>query len=244
MIEVAKLSKTKGKERILKEVSFSIPSGKITGFLGPNGAGKTTTFKVLLNLMQPDDPSTRIEFSGKRFRDFKFPMREIGASMEISAMDKRRKGIDHLRVFAPLAQVSDDRIETLMKEVGLGNAMNKAVGSYSLGMKQRLSLAVAMLGDPQFLILDEPANGLDPEGILWIRGYLEKLAEQGKTVIVSSHLLSEAQKFVDHVVVIVDGRIVYEGALHELTEYSEKLAGRRVSDLEDAYRIVTTKKGN
>lgn len=244
MIEVNNLEKTFGKEKILHGVSFSAPAGKITGFLGPNGSGKTTTFKVMLNLMRPDNADAAVTFAGERISDFRLPLTHVGASMDINAMDKYRRGIDHLRSLAPLAQCSEARVNELMEEVGLANAKNKRAGSYSMGMKQRLALAAALLGDPDFLVLDEPANGLDPEGIAWIRNYLRKLADQGRTVVISSHLLNEAQKFIDNVVIIQQGRIAYEGDIAQLHALCERRTGRKATDLEEAYRVVTTKEEN
>lgn len=244
MIEVNNIEKTLGREKILQGVSFSAPAGKITGFLGPNGSGKTTTFKVMLNLMRPDNADATVTFAGEKFSNFPLPLTHMGTSMDINAMDKYRKGIDHLRSLAPLARCSEARVNELMEKVGLAHAKNKRAGSYSMGMKQRLALAAALLGDPDFLVLDEPTNGLDPEGIAWIRNYLRTLADQGKTVVISSHLLNEAQKLIDYVVIIKQGRIAYEGDIAQLHALCEQRTGKKVTDLEEAYRVVTAKEEN
>jgi ABC transporter related len=241
MIEVKNVEKRLGNEQVLCGVSFTAPTGKITGFLGPNGSGKTTTFKTMLNLMKPDNSDASVTYNGEHLSSFSLPLTKVGASIEINAMDKRRKAIDHLRAYAPLAECSNQRVDMLLDEVGLGNAKTKRAGSYSMGMKQRLALAMAMLGDPDFLILDEPANGLDPDGIAWIRDHLRVLADQGKTVIVSSHLLNEAQKFIDYVVIIKDGRVSYEGDIPYLNELCKQRTGKGMADLEEAYRIITAK---
>ena len=240
MIQVQNIEKTLSHKHVLRGVSFTAPTGKITGFLGPNGAGKTTTFKVMLGLLEADNTGASVTYTGQPLRSVPLPMTRVGASMDLNAMDKWRKGIDHLRAWAPVADCSDDRAAMLMEQVGLGHAKNKRVGSYSMGMKQRLALAMALLGDPDFLVLDEPANGLDPDGIAWIRQYLRDFADQGKTVLISSHLLNEAQKFIDHVVIIKAGNIAYEGDIAQLQELCRKQVGSEVVDLEEAYRIVTS----
>lgn len=241
MIEVSNVKKTLSGEQILHGVSFTAPSGKITGFLGPNGAGKTTTFKVALNLMQPDNSDASVTFDGEPLNSFPMPFTKVGASLEVNAMDKRRKAVDHLKAYAPLADCPDSRIDQLLDDVGLGHAKKKRVGSYSMGMKQRLALAMTMLGDPDFLVLDEPANGLDPDGIVWLREHLRALADQGKTIVVSSHLLNEAQRFIDYAVIIKNGRVEYEGDLERLNELCREYTGQDVNDLEEAYRIVTAR---
>jgi ABC-2 type transport system ATP-binding protein len=196
------------------DLSFTVRPGRVTGFLGPNGAGKTTTLRMLLGLERPS--AGRATFDGLRYRRLRRPLTVVGATLEASSFHPGRSARDHLRVYAQAGRVPGRRVAAALTAVGLADYADRRVGGYSLGMRQRLGLAFALLGDPGALVLDEPINGLDPEGIRWIRGFLRHLAAEGRTVLVSSHLLSEVQQSVDDVVIISQGRLVYEGALAAL----------------------------
>lgn len=215
MIQVAGLTKTFGEHRAVDDLTFTAPSGKVTAFLGPNGAGKTTTFRCLLGLAQPTSGAALI--SGRPYRDLDEPRRRVGAVLESTGFHPARTGRDHLRVISRAGRLDPGRIDSLLELVGLTSAADRRVGAYSLGMRQRLGLAAAMLGDPGIVVLDEPANGLDPEGVAWVRRLLRTWADQGRTVLVSSHLLAEVAQVVDRVVIVAGGRLVTETAVATLT---------------------------
>jgi ABC-2 type transport system ATP-binding protein len=215
-IAVERLTKRFGPVLAVDELTFEIDSGTVTGFLGPNGAGKTTTLRMLLGLVTPTSGSATI--GGVAYRDLVHPVRQVGAVLEASSFHPARRARDHLRVLATAAGLPDRRVEEVLARVGLSDAARRRVGGFSLGMRQRLGLAAALLGDPEVLILDEPANGLDPEGVHWLRGFLRSFADQGRTVLVSSHLLAEVAQTVDHVVIIARGRLVTESPLVDLTD--------------------------
>ena len=215
-IAVERLTKRFGPVLAVDELTFEIDSGTVTGFLGPNGAGKTTTLRMLLGLVTPSSGSATI--GGVAYRDLAHPVRHVGAVLEASSFHPARRAHDHLRVLAIAAGIPDRRVEEVLARVGLSDAAGRRVGGFSLGMRQRLGLAAALLGDPEVLILDEPANGLDPEGVHWLRGFLRSFADQGRTVLVSSHLLAEVAQTVDHVVIIARGRLVTESSLVDLTD--------------------------
>jgi ABC-2 type transport system ATP-binding protein len=196
------------------DLSFEVRPGRVTGFLGPNGAGKTTTLRMLLGLVAPTSGSTAI--GGRRYDEIPRPAHVVGAALEAASFHPGRTARDHLRVYAPQVGVPDSRADEVLELVGLTEAARRRVGGFSLGMRQRLALATTLLGDPQVLLLDEPANGLDPEGIAWLRGFLRALAAQGRTVLVSSHVLSEVEQTVDDVVIIARGRLVHASPLPEL----------------------------
>lgn len=208
------LTKCFGSVTAIDDVSFTVQPGSITGFLGPNGAGKTTTLRVLLGLVAPD--SGHVSISGRRYADLPRPGDEVGAALEATGFHPARTGRDHLRVYCTVNRYPQARADQVLEEVGLTDAARRAVGGYSLGMRQRLALATALLGHPRVLILDEPANGLDPEGIAWMRRFLKRQAADGRTVLVSSHLLAEMQQLADHVIIIDKGRLVRQGPLTEL----------------------------
>lgn len=214
MIDVRALTKTYGAQRAVDELSFTAPAGKVTGFLGPNGAGKTTTFRCLLGLAEPTSGAALIH--DRRYRELASPRRHVGAMLESTGFHPGRTGRNHLRVVARSAGIDDARVGPLLELVGLQGAADRRVAGYSLGMRQRLGLAAAMLGDPEALVLDEPANGLDPEGISWVRRLLRAWADEGRTVVVSSHLLAEIAQVVDRVVIICDGRLVVETDINDL----------------------------
>lgn len=214
-VSVRNLTKHFGSVHAVQDLSFDIRPGRVTGFLGPNGSGKTTTLRMLLGLATPTSGTATI--SGRSYADIPHPLREVGAALEATSFHPGRTGLDHLRTYAPYAGADDARCVGLLEQVGLGPAARRRVGGYSLGMRQRLALATTLLGDPKVLLLDEPSNGLDPEGIRWLRGFLRHLAALGKTVLVSSHMLSEVQQSVDDVVIIAAGRLVHASSMAELS---------------------------
>ena len=211
---VTGLSKRFGPVLAVDDLSFSVRPGAVTGFLGPNGAGKTTTLRMLLGLTTPTAGSALV--GDRPYGAHARPTRVVGAALEASSFHPGRTGLGHLRVFAPQAGADDARCHALLEQVGLAPAANRRVGGYSMGMRQRLGLATALLGDPPAVVLDEPANGLDPEGIVWMRGLLREFAREGRTVLVSSHVLAEVQHTVDDVVVIARGRLVHASSLADL----------------------------
>jgi len=206
VIDVRGLTKSYGNLRAVDGLTFTLAPGTITGFLGPNAAGKSTTLRLLLGLARPTAGEALI--FGQRYEELENPTRRVGAVLESSDFDPRRSGRNHLRVLALASGIPAARVEELLELVELGAAADRQVRTYSLGMRQRLGLAGALLGDPQLLVLDEPANGLDPEGVHWLRSLLRGFAAEGRTVLVSSHVLSEVAQSVDHVVVINHGRLV------------------------------------
>jgi len=214
MIAVEHLTKLFGLVRAVDDLSFSVRPGAVTGFLGPNGAGKTTTLRVLLGLVVPTAGTATI--NQRPYREIRLPSRAVGAALEAASFHPGRTGLDHLRVYAPQIGVSDRRCQELLDLVGLSDAAKRRVGGYSMGMRQRLGLAAALLGDPAVLVLDEPANGLDPGGVLWLRELLRRFAAEGRTVLVSSHVLGEVQQTVDDVVIIARGRLVHASSLADL----------------------------
>jgi ABC-2 type transport system ATP-binding protein len=222
-ITVERLSKRFGAVTAVDDLSFEVGEGTITGFLGPNGAGKTTTLRTLLGLISPT--SGTATFGGRPYRELPEPSREVGALLEASGFHPGRSGRDHLRVLAAAGGIPTGRVDEVLGLVGLADAATRRAGGYSLGMRQRLGLAAALLGDPRVLVLDEPANGLDPEGVHWLRTLLRHLAAEGRSVLVSSHLLAEMAQTVDHVVIVARGRLVAESSLAELTA---RAGGQRV----------------
>src|SRR3954452_2626387 len=213
-VEVDGLTKTFGTVRAVDDLSFTVEPGQVTAFLGPNDAGKTTTLRMALGLITPDRGTT--SFNGVPYAALPEPTRQVGAVLE-TAFHPGRTGRNHLRVYCRAAGLPVSRADEVLDQVGLGTAGNRKAGGYSLGMRQRLGLATALLGDPGVMVLDEPANGLDPEGIQWLRGFLRPLAhDQGRTVLVSSHLLAEVEQTADRVVIVGAGRLVREGSIDEL----------------------------
>ena len=212
-IEISGLSKRFGAVTAVDDLSFTVEPGRVTGFLGPNGAGKTTTLRVLLGLVRASAGTAT--FGGTPYRDLPRPLETVGAALDAN-FHPGRSARNHLKVYATAAGLPGSRVPVVLEQVGLAEFADRRVGGYSLGMRQRLSLAYTLLGDPGVLVLDEPINGLDPEGIKWIRGFLQRLAHEGRTVLVSSHLLSEVQQSVDDVVIISRGRLVKTGTLESL----------------------------
>jgi ABC-2 type transport system ATP-binding protein len=234
MISVTSLTKHYGPVAAVDGVTFECAPGTVTGFLGPNGAGKSTTLRMLTGLTRPD--SGRAIIAGRVFAELHNPARAVGTLLDAAALHDGFTGRTTLRIAATVAGVPFRRADDLLDAVGIGGVAKRLIGGYSLGMRQRLGLALALIGDPSVLILDEPANGLDPEGIVWIRGLLRDFADRGGTVLLSSHLLSEIQATADHLVIINGGRVVAEGPLGGL------LAGRSQS-LEEMFLAITSHGG-
>jgi ABC-2 type transport system ATP-binding protein len=215
VIELHHLTKRFGSVLAVDDVSFAVERGTITGFLGPNGAGKTTTLRMLLGLVEPTAGTATID--GRAYRNLSHPLRAVGAVLEASSFHPARTACDHLRIQALAGGAGEARIAEALERVGLVDAADRRVGGFSLGMRQRLGLATALLCDPETLILDEPANGLDPEGVRWLRDLLRDLADAGRTVLVSSHILAEVAQTVDDVIILDRGRLVTQAPLRRLT---------------------------
>jgi ABC-2 type transport system ATP-binding protein len=222
-IVVSGLAKQYRKVRAVDNLSFTVQPGRVTGFLGPNGAGKTTTLRMVLNLVRPTAGTATI--GGQRYADLRNPIRHVGAVLEASSAHKGRTGRNHLRIICMSAGIPLERADEVLEIVGLTPAAKRKFKGYSLGMRQRLGIAAALIGDPHVLILDEPANGLDPEGIRWMRGLLKTLANQGRTILVSSHLLSEMELLADDIVIIAAGQLVRQGTVADVVD-SMAHAGR------------------
>src|SRR5262245_8069416 len=222
-IEVTHLTKRFGRRTAVDDLSFSVPAGSVTGFVGPNGAGKSTTMRMILGLDRPY--GGRALVNGRRYADLGRPLREAGALLDASAVHPGRRASDHLLWLARSNRISRRRVEQVLELVGLSGAARRRVRGFSLGMRQRLGIAAAMLGDPPVLILDEPAHGLDPDGIVWLRTFVRSLAAEGRAVLVSSHLMSELEGTADHLVVIGRGRLV---ALTGVAELLASAAGGSV----------------
>jgi ABC-2 type transport system ATP-binding protein len=214
-ITINGLSKRFGDVVAVDDLGFEVEEGTVVGFLGPNGAGKTTTLRMLLGLVAPTAGTAT--FGGRAYRELPAPTRTVGAVLEASGFHPGRSARNHLRVLATAAGLPGGRVDEVLGQVGLADAAGRRVGGFSLGMRQRLGLAAALLGDPAVLLLDEPANGLDPEGIHWLRGLIHRQADEGRTVLVSSHLLAEVAQTVDQVVIIARGRLVAQSTLADLT---------------------------
>ncbi|HEX6887451.1 MAG TPA: ATP-binding cassette domain-containing protein [Candidatus Nanopelagicales bacterium] len=214
VVQLTGLTKHFGPVRAVDDLTCTVQPGRVTGFLGPNGAGKTTTLRLLLGLATPNAGTATI--GGRPYRARRQPARHVGAALEAASFHPGRTARDHLRVYAPQVGVPESRADEVLAQVGLSDAADRRAGGFSLGMRQRLALATTLLGDPQVLLLDEPANGLDPEGIAWLRHFLRWLAEQGRTVLVSSHVLSEVEQTVDDVIIIARGRLVHASSLTQL----------------------------
>lgn len=236
VVRVEHLSKTFGPVQAVDDLSFEVGPGRVTGFLGPNGAGKTTTLRMLLGLVRPTSGSATID--GHHYHSIPQPGRVVGAALEAASFHPGRSARDHLRVYAPHIGASDARCDEVLDLVGLSSAANRRAGGFSLGMRQRLGLAATLLGDPKVLLLDEPANGLDPEGIAWLRSFLRYLASEGRTVLISSHVLSEVQQTVDDVIIIARGRLVHASSLAELAELTTKRVLVTSPDVERLDRLV------
>jgi ABC-2 type transport system ATP-binding protein len=231
------LCKRFGPITAVQDLSFALQAGTVTGFLGPNGAGKTTTLRMLLGLAVPT--SGRALVFDKRYAELERPTHRIGAVLEATDFHPGRSGRNHLRSLSQAAGIPDSRVDEVLRLVELDGAAKRRVKGYSLGMRQRLGLASALLGDPDLLVLDEPANGLDPEGVRWLRDFLRSYAASGRTVLVSSHVLAEVAQTVDHVLIVAKGRLVIESPLAELTRRvggSVRVRSPQSSVLEQALR--------
>jgi ABC-2 type transport system ATP-binding protein len=226
VLSVTHLTKRYGEVVAVDDLSFALEPGSITALLGPNGAGKTTTLRLLLGLAEPTDGTATV--FGRPYRELEAPCRRIGAVLESGDFDPGRSGRNHLRALALAAGISFERVEEVLALVDLDAAADRRVRTYSLGMRQRLGLAGALLGDPDLLVLDEPANGLDPAGVHWLRGFLRQFADSGGTVLICSHVLAEVAQTVDSVLILNAGRLVAERRIDEL------------SDLEALYLELTT----
>jgi len=249
VIEVEHLTKRFRKTTAVEDLSFKIREGAITGFLGPNGAGKTTTLRIILGLVRPT--SGRATVKGSAYRRLKDPLRQVGSVLEASSFHPGRSGRDHLRVVASSAGLETSRVDDVLALVQLTADGGRRVGGYSLGMQQRLSLAAALLGDPGVLVLDEPANGLDPQGIHWLRDLLRSLAAEGRTILISSHVLPEIEQIADEVVIVHRGKLIEQASTAELAaritggiRVRSPQADRLRSLLEEADVEVTSTEGD
>jgi ABC-2 type transport system ATP-binding protein len=228
-IDVAGLSKRFGPVRAVSGVGFAVGAGRVTGFLGPNGAGKSTTLRMLLGLVRPDEGRALID--GLRYRDLPSAISTVGAVLDIAGAHPRMTARAHLRTYAALAGLPDARVGRVLATVQAEGFADRRIGTFSTGMRQRLSIATALLGDPSILVLDEPSNGLDPAGIAWLRGFLRRFAADGGCVLISSHLLNDLEHSIDDVVLIDTGRITWSGTLAEALSTS--------SSLEEAFLHLT-----
>jgi ABC-2 type transport system ATP-binding protein len=220
MIEVDHVTKRYGEKVAVDDLTFQVKPGIVTGFLGPNGAGKSTTMRVILGLDAPTSGSATV--SGKRYRDLRAPLHEIGAMLEARAIHTGRSAYHHLVAMAQTHGIGRSRVDEVIELVGLTEVARHRVGSFSLGMGQRLGIASALLGDPATVILDEPANGLDPEGILWIRNLLKALAMEGRTVFLSSHLMAEIAQTAEHLIVVGRGRLIADTTVAEIVAHASQ----------------------
>lgn len=240
VIELNDLTKRFGSVTAVDDLTLEIKPGLVTGFLGPNGAGKSTTMRLILGLDAPTAGQARID--GRRYADLSHPLHTIGALLDAKAVHPARSGRDHLRAMARSHGISDRRVDEVIQLTGMTSASRRRAGGYSLGMSQRLGIAGALLGDPQVLMLDEPVNGLDPDGVLWIRTLLRSLAAEGRTVFVSSHLMSEMERTADRLVVLGRGRLIADQAMAEFVARSERrvvVRGPELAPLTDVYDGAT-----
>ncbi len=225
----------------VQDLSFSVEPGRVTGFLGPNGSGKSTTMRMMLGVDVPTSGQTR--FDGQKYEDLQYPGRVVGAMLDARSIDASRSARNHLRWIAACARISDQRVDEALDLVGLTAVAGRKVGGFSLGMHQRLGIAAALVGDPQYMILDEPTNGLDPEGIHWMREFFRRCAAEGRAILVSSHLLSELELYVDHLVVIAAGQLITEGSLADFTSRAGTTETVRVGSptLDQLQQILTSR---
>ena len=220
MIEARGLTKRYGTKAAIQDVSFSIAPGQVTGFLGPNGAGKSTCMRLMVGLDRPT--SGTVTVNGERYSELSAPMAEVGALLDAKGVHPGRSARSHLRALAATHGISDRRVHDVLEQTGLSAVANQRVGGFSLGMGQRLGIAAALLGDPRVLILDEPINGLDPDGVLWVRQLLRHMASEGRTVLLSSHLMSEMAQTADHVIVLGRGRVVADAPIAEFISHGQQ----------------------
>ncbi|MFG2543926.1 ABC transporter ATP-binding protein [Streptomyces sp. NPDC048232] len=215
-IDVQNLTKEYGTRRAVDDLTFTVRPGRVTGFLGPNGAGKSTTMRLVLGLDRPTSGTATV--GGRRYTTLPEPLRHVGALLDAGAAHGSRTARDHLRVLAASNRVPVRRVDEVLEETGIASVARRRVRTYSLGMRQRLGIAAALLGEPEVVMLDEPSNGLDPEGIIWIRELLRRLAAEGRTVLVSSHLMNETASFADHLVVLGRGRLLADLPMREFID--------------------------
>jgi ABC-2 type transport system ATP-binding protein len=236
-VEIRDLHKRFGRVHAVRGLSFDVQPGRVTGFLGPNGAGKSTTLRALLGLVHASAGTAT--FAGRRYEELEKPSAQVGAVLEDASFHPGRTGRNHLRVLAATGEHPRERVDQVLEEVGLSGAANRRVKGYSMGMRQRLAIAAALLGDPEVLILDEPTNGLDPPGISWMRGLLRQQADKGRAVLVSSHLLAEVAVSVDDVVVIAHGELRGQGTLEQVLGGAEgQVTAVRAKDSEQLVRSL------
>ncbi|MVT25394.1 ABC transporter ATP-binding protein [Nesterenkonia alkaliphila] len=238
MITAENLTKRYGSKTAVDGISFQLAPGKVTGFLGPNGSGKSTTMRMAVGLDRPTAGTVTID--GKPFAQHKAPLRTVGAVLDAGATHPGRTGRAHLRVLAATHGISNKRVEEVIELTGLGEAARKRIKGYSLGMNQRLGIAAALLGDPAVLIFDEPVNGLDPEGVRWVRSMARQLAAEGRTVFVSSHLMSEMSQTADHLIVLGRGRIIADAPIAELLSSGEQRVLVRTEQIADLANALNT----
>ncbi|WP_309618002.1 ATP-binding cassette domain-containing protein [Salinibacterium sp.] len=224
MIEVRGLSKHYGATRAVDDVTFSVKPGMVTGFLGPNGAGKSTTMRLIVGLDRPSAGSALV--NGKRYAEHRAPLREVGVLLDAKAVHTGRSAVNHLRALAATHGIGRGRVDEVIALTGLESVASRRVGGFSLGMGQRLGIAAALLGDPATLILDEPVNGLDPEGVIWVRHLARRLAAEGRTVFLSSHLMSEMAQTADHIIVLGRGRVIADAPVADILALSSGTAVR------------------
>ncbi|MEV7687727.1 ATP-binding cassette domain-containing protein [Streptomyces bungoensis] len=241
-IDVRDLTKEYGKRRAVDHLTFSVRPGRVTGFLGPNGAGKSTTMRLVLGLDRPTSGTATL--GGRPYATLTEPLRHVGALLDAQAAHGSRTGRDHLRALATSNRIPLRRVDEVLEEVGLAPAARRRVKTYSLGMRQRLGIAAALLGDPEVVLLDEPSNGLDPEGIVWIRALLRRLAEEGRTVLVSSHLMNETASFADHLVVLGRGRLLADTPMRDFIHARVQPRVRIRTTDTDALRSVLARHGH
>src|SRR6188472_3912932 len=231
MIEAHELTKRYGDTTAVHSLSFTIAPGTVTGFLGPNGAGKSTTMRMIMGLDRPT--SGTVTVNGKPYRQHRSPLREVGGLLEASAVHPGRSARSHLRTMAATHNIKASRVSEVIEMTGLAGVATKRVGGFSLGMGQRLGIAAALLGDPRTLILDEPVNGLDPEGVVWVRNLVKYLASEGRTVFLSSHLMSEMAVTADHLIVIGRGRIIADAPIQDIINGKGRIRTRVRTDQPD-----------
>jgi ABC-2 type transport system ATP-binding protein len=241
MIEARNLSKHYGRTVAVDDLSFDVVPGKVTGFLGPNGAGKTTTMRLILGLDRPN--SGAVSINGRPYRDLPAPLREVGALIDAKAVHGGRKAFNHLLLLAQSNRIPRSRVDEVLHIVGLEGVADRRAGGFSLGMGQRLGIAGALLGDPGILMFDEPVNGLDPEGIHWVRQLMRALAAEGRTVFVSSHLMSEMAITADHLIVIGKGKLIRDESVTDFVESSSRRAVRVRSPQMDKLREAISAAG-
>jgi ABC-2 type transport system ATP-binding protein len=240
MLKVNHLTKHYGDTVAVNDLDFEVKPGVVTGFLGPNGSGKSTTMRIILGLDHPTKGRATID--GKNYADLKSPLHEVGALLDAKAVHPGRSARNHLRALAASNRIKKSRVDDVLEFAGIGSVADKKVGGFSLGMSQRLGIAAALLGDPQVLLFDEPVNGLDPEGIRWIREFFRSLAKEGRTVFVSSHLMSEMALTADQIIVIGRGTLITQGSVDDLTATAQGTVVVRASDLPGLTTVLETNK--